>query len=183
MQTGTALLQLDGHAQNVDLDLTERHLFEIMAWRARLLAEYDNRLSIEFDPVLQTKAAEDPDLQLMLQGQVQLLETHLHIGFKLKKLHNQTAQMGLEIEGLSAQVQATERQLALLGEELEAQLSLSAKGLADRAQLSALQQQEAALLGKIAQLRAKLLPIIRLPLQPCAICTRKSCGCAQIAAD
>ena len=63
--------------------------------------------------------------------------------------------MGLEIEGLSAQVQATERQLALLGEELEAQLSLSAKGLADRAQLSALQQQEAALLGKIAQLRAK----------------------------
>ena len=157
VQTGTALLQLDGHAQNVDLDLdlTERLLFEIMARRTRLLAEYDNRLSIEFDPVLQTKVAEDPDLQLMLQGQVQLLETHLHIGVKLKKLHNQTAQMGLEIEGLSAQVQATERRLALLGEELEAQLSLSAKGLADRAQLSALQQQEAALLGKIAQLRAK----------------------------
>ncbi len=63
--------------------------------------------------------------------------------------------MGLEIEGLSAQVQATERQLALLGKELVAQFSLSAKGLADRAQRSALQQQEAALLGKIPQLRAK----------------------------
>ncbi|MGB2354777.1 MAG: HlyD family type I secretion periplasmic adaptor subunit [Planktomarina sp.] len=156
VQTGTALLQLDGHAQTVNLDLTERHLFEIMARRARLLAERDDRLSIEFDPVLQTKAAEDPDLQLMLQGQVQLFETHLAYRLQTeKKLHNQTAQMGLEIEGLSAQVQATERQLALLGEELEAQLSLSAKGLADRAQLSTLQQQEAALLGKIAQLRAK----------------------------
>ena len=155
VQTGTALLQLGGQAQNVDLDLTESHLLEIMARRARLLSERDDRLSIEFDPVLQTKAAEDPDLQLMLQGQVQLFETHLAYRLQTEKLHNQTAQMGLEIEGLSAQVQATERRLALLGEELEAQLSLSAKGLADRAQLSALQQQEAALLGKIPQLRAK----------------------------
>ena len=62
---------------------------------------------------------------------------------------------GMAFIGLSAQVQATEQQLSLLGEELEAQLSLSAKGLADRAQLSALQQQEAALRGKIAQLRTK----------------------------
>ena len=155
VQTGTALLQLGGQAQNVDLDLTESHLLEIMARRARLLSERDDRLSIEFDPVLQTKAAEDPDLQLMLQGQVQLFETHLAYRLQTEKLHNQTAQMGLEIEGLSAQVQATERQLALLGKELVAQFSLSAKGLADRAQRSALQQQEAALLGKIAQLRAK----------------------------
>ena len=63
--------------------------------------------------------------------------------------------MILQIEGLSAQAQAAERQLALLGEELETQLALRAKGLSDRAQLSALQQQEAALLGRIAQLRAK----------------------------
>ena len=62
---------------------------------------------------------------------------------------------GMAFIGLSAQVQATEQQLSLLGEELEAQLSLSVKGLADRAQLSALQQQEAALRGKIAQLRTK----------------------------
>ena len=85
VQTGTALLQLDGHAQTVNLDLTERHLFEIMAWRARLLAERDDRLSIEFDPVLQTKAAEDPDLQLMLQGQVQLFETHLAYRLQTEK--------------------------------------------------------------------------------------------------
>jgi len=70
-------------------------------------------------------------------------------------LQNQAEQIALQIEGLSAQAQAAERQLALLGDELETQLSLRAKGLADRAELSALQQQEAALLGKIAQLSAK----------------------------
>ena len=85
VQTGTALLQLDGHAQTVNLDLTERHLFEIMARRARLLAERDDRLSIEFDPVLQTKAAEDPDLQLMLQGQVQRFKTHLAYRLQTEK--------------------------------------------------------------------------------------------------
>jgi hypothetical protein len=70
-------------------------------------------------------------------------------------LQNQAEQIALQIEGLSAQAQVAERQLALLGDELETQLSLRAKGLADRAELSALQQQEAALLGKIAQLSAK----------------------------
>ena len=70
-------------------------------------------------------------------------------------MQNQAEQIALQIEGLSAQAQVAERQLALLGDELETQLSLRAKGLADRAELSALQQQEAALLGKIAQLSAK----------------------------
>jgi HlyD family secretion protein len=156
VQMGTPLLQLDGHAQTVQLDLTEGHLFEIMARRARLLAERDDRLSIEFDPALQSRAAEDPDVARMVQGQQQLFETYLAYRRQTdKKRQNQTDQMILQIEGLSAQAQAAERQLALLGEELETQLALRAKGLSDRAQLSALQQQEAALLGRIAQLRAK----------------------------
>ena len=156
VQMGTPLLQLDGHAQTVQLDLTEGHLFEIMARRARLLAERDDRLSIEFDPALQSRAAEDPDVARMVQGQQQLFETYLAYRRQTdKKRQNQTEQMILQIEGLSAQAQAAERQLALLGEELETQLALRAKGLSDRAQLSALQQQEAALLGRIAQLRAK----------------------------
>ena len=45
--------------------------------RARLEAERDDRLFIEFDRVLQTKAAENPDVGHMLHGQVQLFETHL----------------------------------------------------------------------------------------------------------
>ena len=156
VQMGTPLLQLDGHAQTVQLDLTEGHLFEIMARRARLLAERDDRLSIEFDSALQSRAAKDPDVVRMVQGQRQLFETYLAYRHQSdNKRQNQTEQMILQIEGLSAQAQAAERQLALLGEELETQLALRAKGLSDRAQLSAFQQQEAALLGRIAQLRAK----------------------------
>ena len=156
VQMGAPLLRLDNHAQNVQLDLTEGQLFEIMARRARLEAERDDRLFIEFDRVLQTKAAENPDVGHMLHGQVQLFETHLAYRRQTeKKRRNQIEQITLQIEGLSAQAQAAKRQLALLGEELETQLSLRAKGLADRAQLSALQHQEAALLGRIAQLSAK----------------------------
>jgi HlyD family secretion protein len=51
VQMGAPLLRLDGHAQNIQLDLTEGHLFEIMARRARLVSERDDRLSIEFDKV------------------------------------------------------------------------------------------------------------------------------------
>ena len=132
VQMGAPLLRLDGHAQNVQLDLTEGQLFEIMARRARLEAERDDRLFIEFDRVLQTKAAENPDVGHMLHGQVQLFETHLAYRRQTeKKRRNQIEQITLQIEGLSA------------------------KGLADRAQLSALQHQEAALLGRIAQLSAK----------------------------
>jgi len=61
LQIGAPLLRLDGHAQNVQLELTEGHLFEIMARRARLVAERDDRLSIEFDQVLKTTAAADPE--------------------------------------------------------------------------------------------------------------------------
>ena len=48
-----------------------------MARRARLVAERDDRLSIEFDQVLKTTAAADPEVRRMLQGQVQLFKTHL----------------------------------------------------------------------------------------------------------
>ena len=105
--------------------------------RARLEAERDDRLFIEFDRVLQTKAAENPDVGHMLHGQVQLFETHLAYRRQTEKeRRNQIEQITLQIEGLSAQAQAAKRQLALLGEELETQLSLRAKGLADRAQIA-----------------------------------------------
>ena len=77
VQMGAPLLRLDGHAQNVQLDLTEGQLFEIMARQARLKAERDDRLFIEFNRILQTKASENPDVRPMLHGQVQLFETHL----------------------------------------------------------------------------------------------------------
>ena len=77
VQMGAPLLRLDGHAQNIQLDLTEGHLFEIMARRARLVSERDDRLSIEFDKVLKTTAAADLEVRRMLQGQVQLFKTHL----------------------------------------------------------------------------------------------------------
>lgn len=79
VQMGAPLLRLDDHAQNVQLDLTEGQLFEIMARRARLEAERDDRLFIEFDRVLQTKAAENPDVGHMLHGQVQLFETPIAV--------------------------------------------------------------------------------------------------------
>jgi len=40
-----------------------------------LVAERDDRLSIEFDQVLKTTAAADPEVRRMLQGQVQLFKT------------------------------------------------------------------------------------------------------------
>ena len=114
VQMGAPLLRLDDHAQNVQLDLTEGQLFEIMARRARLEAERDDRLFIEFDRVLQTKAAENPDVGHMLHGQVQLFETHLAYRRQTeKKRRNQIEQITLQIEGLSAQAQAAKRQLAL----------------------------------------------------------------------
>ena len=79
VQMGAPLLRLNDHAQNVQLDLTEGQLFEIMARRARLEAERDDRLFIEFDRVLQTKAAENPDVGHMLHGQVQLFETPIAV--------------------------------------------------------------------------------------------------------
>lgn len=102
VQMGAPLLRLDDHAQNVQLDLTEGQLFEIMARRARLEAERDDRLFIEFDRVLQTKAAENPDVGHMLHGQVQLFETHLAYRRQTeKKRRNQIEQITLQIEGLS----------------------------------------------------------------------------------
>jgi hypothetical protein len=48
-----------------------------MARRARVGAEREDRLSIDFDQVLTTTAAAAPEVRRMLQGQVQLIKTQL----------------------------------------------------------------------------------------------------------
>lgn len=150
------LVRLDDTQLRSRLAITEGQLFELMARRGRLEAERDGRLSADFDALLVAAGARNGDVAGLISGQMRLLEARaLSEAQATEQLQKRRAQIGNQIDGLSAQSEALTKQLALLAEELASQKSLLDRGLAQSARVLGLQREEARLLGSVGDLTAQ----------------------------
>lgn len=152
---GDVLIRLDETALASKLAITENELFELMARRGRLEAERDEAGEITFDPLLVEVAAERPDMAGLMDGQKRLMEARAaSIAQEIDQLEKRRGQIANQIEGITAQEEALERQLELIGSELEDQQSLLDRGLAQAARVLGLQREQARLSGQVGELAA-----------------------------
>lgn len=154
---GDVLIRLDPTLLLTDLAIVEGQLFEVMARRARLVAERDARADIVFDPVLLERAETDEGIADILAGQTRLFEAQrTSIATETEQLERRKGQIENQIEGIAAQQEALRLQLSFIEEEIEDQQELRERGLAQVSRLLALQREEAGLRGRVGELTASV---------------------------
>lgn len=150
------LIRLDPTQLDAELAIVEGQLFELMARRGRLTAEQNNRDIITFDPVLLHHADLNPNVRELVDGQKRLFDARrVSIANEIEQLSKRRAQILDQIDGITAQQTAMERQLDLIEQELADQQELLDKGLAQAARVLGLQREQARLLGQTGELTAQ----------------------------
>ncbi len=150
---GDLLLRLDADQLQSELAVVEGQLLEVLARQARLVAEQSGADALEFDPLLLETS--NPVAQELMEGSEQLFRDRIETAAQeTEQLRRQQEQITDQIEGIVAQQAAIERQIGLLGEELEAQQSLLDRGLAQSARVLELEREQANLEGRLGELTA-----------------------------
>ena len=154
---GDVLLRLDGTRLQSELAIVEGQLTEMNARAARLKAERDGLTEIDFDPALLAAAANDPDVQDKVTGERLLFATRREaLSQELGLLDEQNAQIANRIDGIEAQLVASETQTKIVASELADQERLLAQGLTQSSRVLDLQSQQAEIQGQIGRLKAEI---------------------------
>jgi HlyD family secretion protein len=156
VNAGDLLIRLDDTETRANLAIIESQRDEFLIERARLEAERDMRPALDLPESL----AGDQNsgrLQTILEGQQKLLKSKLDaLAGKKKQLAEQVEQIGGQISGLESQFAAKQRQVEILGRELESLQTLRAKGLVEQSRILALERQGAMLDGDMGQIQAEI---------------------------
>lgn len=155
VEAGDLLIRLDGTLLRSELAIVENQLYEILARRARLEAERDDRPTVTYSEELLTAAKSRPEVAELTDGQTKLFEARREtLAQQIDQLGKRRAQIASQIEGIDAQSVALDAQIALIAEELATQQDLLDKGLAQVARVLALQREDARLQGQVGELKA-----------------------------
>ncbi len=153
---GDVLVRLDGIALESELSVLESQLFELMARRARLVAEQTDKQSLSFDPELLTAATSNPEVQELVDGQRFLFEARLKtMAREIEIMHERQAQTREQITGSEGELDSLVRQDELIEAELVGQRRLLKKGLAQASRVLSLEREAARLAGQRGQMVAQ----------------------------
>ncbi|MBW7055509.1 HlyD family type I secretion periplasmic adaptor subunit [Paracoccus bogoriensis] len=153
---GDLLIALDGTLLQSELAIVEGQYFEILARRGRLEAERDEAEAPDFPDELIQGAQAQPALASLIEGQMRLFRSRREtLRQSLGQLAAQSEQIGSEIAGIDAQMQALSAQGALIAQELRDQRNLLDRGLAQASRVLALEREAARLEGELGALQAQ----------------------------
>ncbi|MEM1314412.1 MAG: HlyD family type I secretion periplasmic adaptor subunit, partial [Pseudomonadota bacterium] len=155
VQAGDVLLRFDDTLLRSEETILQDQLWELTAWRNRLQAETFNKEEIVFDPSLLEVEEAEPHVAELLEEQRMLYDTRLRSeSEQVQQLRERQRQTEEQIAGAEAQIDATERQLSFISEELTGLRQLFAQGLAQLNRVLSLQREEARLSGEVGELTA-----------------------------
>ena len=153
VEKGQVLIRLEAEALQSELAVVEGQLFEILARKARFIAEQDDADELVFDDVL--LETDNPVAEELMEGQRRLYQARRDSEFQqAEQLSRRREQTASQIEGIEAQQEALLTQLSLIEEELGDQQSLLDRGLAQATRVLALQREQASLEGRSGELIA-----------------------------
>ena len=155
VQAGDLLLQLDGTQLTSQLSIVEARLYELMAWRGRLEAEREESGTIIFDPEILEVSEQDPEIQEMIVGQMNLFRTRsVSMRQEISQMAKRIEQIESEITGIDAQQISLGEQINFLQEELSNQQALLDKKLAQAGTVLSLKREASRLRGQLGELVA-----------------------------
>ena len=151
VEAGQVVLRLDDTVTKSTLGVVRSQLDELMARQARLLAERDDADAIVFPAEL--TSGRDDTAATAVAGEQKLFESRRSARTGQRaQLRERVAQTNEEIRGLSAQQEAKEAELALIGKELVGVAELYSKNLVSISRFTQLQRDQTRLQGERGQL-------------------------------
>ena len=156
VRVGELLLRLQDTGQTSQRNQLRAQLDEALAGVARLRAEREGAAQVEFPESLNQRAA-DPAVAAVLDGQRSIFTSRQRLrDEQTAVLTQRIAGFGDEIDGLNGQIDAANRQLGFIGEELVMLEKMFAKKLVDKPRLLALRRDQAAIEGGISEQQAAI---------------------------
>jgi HlyD family type I secretion membrane fusion protein len=151
---GQVMLRLDDAETRAELSIVRTQLVELMAKQARLMAERDNRDSIEFSPELTSRVKDFPHVffgeNRMFDGNRQNRKS------QKEQLTLGIDQLGEEIKGLQSQRDAKIDEIALVTTEHGKIKGLTDKRLIETSRKYIIDREMAKLLGERGEVEANI---------------------------
>jgi len=159
VEAGDILIRLDETQTRASLAIASKAFDELTARKARLESERDERSSIEFPPEL-LERTKDPEVTARIDAEKRAFEVR-HKGNQGRKaqLRERISQLQKSIEGYEVRQSAKEREIELIGRELEGARDLWSKGLMPITKLTALEREATRLDGERGQLMSLVAEI------------------------
>lgn len=157
VKAGDILIRLDETQTRSNLEIILKALDELDARRARDEAERDGVRAVVFPPDLMERAATDPSVARLIDGEERLFSTRLsgREGQKAQ-FRERIDQLRQEVKGLTKQTFAKDREISLITQELKGVNELFAKNLVPYARVTSLERDAARLEGERGQLSASI---------------------------
>ena len=156
VRKGQALLRLDSTIDRANLGVVESQLDELLARRARLLAESRDAEALEFPFELLGRRS-DPDVVVILAGQKELFVARRSSReAEAALLRQRISRFQEEIAGVQAQRASNRREIAIVEKELDGLRRLFEKGYATITRLLALERAAERIRGEIAEHNASI---------------------------
>jgi HlyD family secretion protein len=151
VKAGQVLVRLDDTVTKANLAIVTKTLDALQARAARLEAEQQGADQITFPATLLDRA-NDPDVRNVMASETKLFDVRTtgRAGQKAQ-LHERIRQLNEEIDGLNAQENAKQQEIALVNQELTGVRSLYDQHLVQLTRLTTLERDGARLEGERAQ--------------------------------
>lgn len=170
VEAGQLLVRLDETLTRANLQILRNQIRQLAGRRARLEAERGDLAAVSFPSDLVEAAKTDEEAARVIAGERSVFETRRSSREGQKgQLRERISQLSREIEGISAQLAAKEKEIELIRKELTGVEELYRKNLIPITRLTVLQREETRLLGErgamIAQIAASHGKISETELQ------------------
>jgi HlyD family secretion protein len=151
VKAGDIVVRLDDTVTKASLAIVTKNLDGLLARAARLQAEQQGLDKIVFPASLLSRA-DDPDVKNVIVSETKLFEVRTtgRVGQKAQ-LRERVTQLKEEIDGLEAQTNAKDQEIALVEKELVGVRSLYDQHLVQLTRLTTLERDAARLAGERAQ--------------------------------
>jgi HlyD family secretion protein len=157
VEAGEIVVRLDDTTTRANLGIVLNELTALRARLARLRAERDGKGEPAFPDDLLERAAADPDIAQVLEGERTLFKTRAATKHGQKQqLGERIKQLNDEIAGLNEQMEALTKQLVIVRDELKDLSSLHEKGLAQKPRITSLQREILGKEGTVGEIKAKV---------------------------
>lgn len=154
VKAGDVLVRLDETVTRASLQLITKQIDELTGRQARLAAERDDVLTIEFPPSLMQRESEPAVVQI-LAGERTLFNARRKTRLAQKEqLGERIAGLREEVTGNTQQAEAKSKEIDLIAKELEGLEILEVQRLVPTSKMMALRREAARLDGERAQLKA-----------------------------
>lgn len=153
VQTGDVLLRLDKTKAEASLGVLAAAERSALAQQARLVAEREERATLEFPEALLNAPGDDPET---LEAQRSMFAARkAAFDGQLEIFDQQIKHLNQDIKGLSFQQKSRKRQISIVGQELKALKGLLSENLVERTRVLGLEKELANLEGELGELQSE----------------------------